>query len=167
MVPWSCWAGPAAGCHRVGVRYEPRRSGAVLPWVLVAGFSALAVPGTYELLADGGLGGALWVSLRLVALAYVVDRLLVRTAVWVEVDDEGLRWRAPLREGRAALGDLEGFRGARGLSQWQVLDLAGQRSLYVEAMRGVGALADELGRRCPGVPVSLGSRARRLEGRTG
>jgi hypothetical protein len=46
-----------------------------------------------------------------------------------------------------------------------VLDLRGQRALYVEAMRGIGAFADKLQRARPDLPVRLGSRARRLEGR--
>ena len=45
------------------------------------------------------------------------------------------------------------------------ITLRGQRALYVEAMRGIGAFVDDLQRARPGLPVRLGSRARRLEGR--
>jgi len=134
-------------------------------WVLVGLFSALTVPGTWGLLDGGGAAGAAWVSLRLVALAYVADRLLVRTAVEVVLDGDHLAWRAPLRAGRAPVAQVRAFRGARCASQWQVIELAGERAVYVEAMRGVGALADALQEARPDLPVLLGSRARRLEGR--
>jgi hypothetical protein len=147
------------------VHYEPRPNGAAFAWALVGLFTLLTVPRTYELLADGGLGGAAWVSLRLVALAYVADRLLLRTAVEVHLVGGVLEWRSPLGAGRVPLADVEALRPARLVSQWQVLDLRGQRALYVEAMRGIGAFADELQRARPDLPVRLGSRARRLEGR--
>jgi hypothetical protein len=148
------------------VRYEPRPRGALFAWALVALLSALTVPGTYELLSDGGAGGAAWVSLRLVVLAYVADRLLLRTAVELRLDGDVLAWRSPLAAGQVALADVEAVRPARFASQWQVLDLRGQRALYVEAMRGIGAFVDDLQRARPGLPVRLGSRARRLEGRS-
>ncbi len=136
-------------------------------WVLVALFSALAVPGTYEVLADGGAAGALWVSLRLLALVYVADRLLVRTALELRIEGDRLEWRSPLRAGHVPLVDLEAVRPARLASQWQVLDLRGQRALYVEAMRGIGAFTDALQHVRPDLPIRLGSRARRLERRSG
>ena len=147
------------------MRYEPRPKGALFAWALVALFTVITVPGTYGLLVDGGFGGAALVSLRLVALVYVADRLLVRTALELGIDGDALTWRSPLRDGRIPLGEIEAVRPARFASQWQVLDLRGQRSLAVEAMPGIGAFADALQRARPDLPVRLGSRARRLEGR--
>jgi hypothetical protein len=88
---------------------------------------------------------------------------LFRIVYELELDDQILRWRTPLRRGSVALLDIAELRPFRLGSNIEIIELDDGTRLRVFVRKGFRAFADELAAQRPGLPVRLGFQARMTE----
>ena len=112
------------------------------PLLLLASLAfAVAAAALIMMTVRGGEGPpALFMVLWLVALVWNAYWWLFRVCVEVRVDGPTLEWLAPLRRGRAPLGDVARIRASRVGRQLAVMELQGRRPVLIPVRYGFANL---------------------------
>lgn len=140
--------------------------------VLLVGFTVfvIAIIGAIIATATGvgtseDGGPPVWfLGLLVVVLAILSHVYLWRTAVALEIRDDQLSWRTPLRRGAMPLSDVRSIQPtAAGKGVLATITAEGQQPLMVWATKGFPAFADQIVAAAPGVQVAHGRYVRVAE----
>jgi hypothetical protein len=88
---------------------------------------------------------------------------LLRFAYAVDLEDDVLRWRAPLRSGTLPIATLRRVRSSRIFSNVQIMEIGDGAPILVWAVKGVGQLMDALEAQRPGLDFHLSLQERLAE----
>ena len=123
--------------------------------VTTGAFAALAVFLVWNSAVGATGPGWVFTTLWVVGVCYVGYGLLWRMAYELELKDDVLHWKTPLRSGSVHLNDVRAMHPWSWSPNAEAIDLENGKRLLVMVQKGFNAFTDDVASRAPRLPITV------------